>query len=231
MRQIRWIVNIVLSGVIAGLVVNLAGCAIKPRAIIDQPTSASLAPAQPKAVVTNPGGIFQSASYRPIFEDIRARNVGDTIIITIAENTASSTKAGTSTSKTSATSYAAPNLFGGTAQRLARLGVNTKTASTLAEQGNGNFSNTFSGTISVEIIEVMSNGNFKVSGEKELAFDRTTEYVRFSGVVSPSNIAAGNIVPSYQVADAKLEYRTNSHLDTSEAMSIMNRFFLSVIPF
>ena len=41
---------------------------------------------------------------------------------------------------------------------------------------------------------------------------------------------AGEFGIRQQVADAKFEYRTNSHLDTSELMSILSRFFLSVIP-
>ena len=208
---------------------SLAGCAITPKPIIDQPMSARPLPEPPRDKA-NPGAIFQASAYRPLFEDVRARMVGDTIIITIVENTSSTTTTGNATSKAASTSFGAPSLFGASAARTSKLNLSTSTANAVTEKGGDNFANTFNGTITVTITEVLPNGNFKVSGEKKLAFDRETEYVRFSGVVTPSTIVTGNVVSSTQVADAKFEYRTNAHLDGSEMMSILDRFFLSFIP-
>ena len=222
-------INATRSVCIAAVLCLLSACAVTPKAIIDQPISARALPEPPRDKA-NPGAIYQSAGYRPLFEDVRARMVGDAIIITIAENTNTTTTTGNATSKSSAASFAAPTLFGLPASTTAKLGLSTTTANSLTEKGAGNFANTFNGTISVTITEVLSNGNFKVSGEKKLAFDRETEYVRFSGIVTPATIVAGNVVSSTQVADAKFEYRTNAHIDSSEAMSILDRFFLSFIP-
>jgi flagellar L-ring protein precursor FlgH len=69
-----------------------------------------------------------------------------------------------------------------------------------------------------------------VSGEKQIAFDRGSEFVRFSGVVNPDTIALGNNVPSTKVADARIEYRTNTQLDAAQVASILARFFLSFSP-
>ena len=80
------------------------------------------------------------------------------------------------------------------------------------------------------MIEVLANGNLVVSGEKQISLDKGSEFVRFSGVVNPDYIRAGNVVPSTQVADARIEYRTNSRLDASQVMSILTRFFLSFAP-
>jgi len=212
-----------------GFVCLLTGCAITPKSIIDQPMTTRPLPDPPRDK-GNPGAIYQASAYHPLFEDVRARSVGDTITITIAENTNSTTTTGNATSKTAASSYAAPSLFGATAGKTSKLNLSTTTANSVTEKGGDNFGNTFSGTITVTITEVLPNGNFRVSGEKKLAFDRDTEYVRFSGVITPSTIVSGNTVSSTQVADAKFEYRTNAHLDGSEMMSILDRFFLSFIP-
>jgi flagellar L-ring protein precursor FlgH len=37
-------------------------------------------------------------------------------------------------------------------------------------------------------------------------------------------------VPSTQVADARVEYRSNSRLDAAQVMTSLTRFFLSVMP-
>jgi flagellar L-ring protein precursor FlgH len=77
---------------------------------------------------------------------------------------------------------------------------------------------------------VLPNGNLLVSGEKQLAFDKGAEFVRFSGVVNPTSIAAGNVVNSTQVADARFEYRSTSRLDKAEFSSMLSRFFQSLLP-
>jgi flagellar L-ring protein precursor FlgH len=84
--------------------------------------------------------------------------------------------------------------------------------------------------MAVTVIDVLQNGNLMVSGEKQIAFDKGIEYVRFSGIVSPDTIASGNIVSSTQVADARVEYRTNSRIDKAEIMSQLARFFFSFAP-
>ena len=82
----------------------------------------------------------------------------------------------------------------------------------------------------VTVIEVLANGNLLVSGEKQIGLDRGAEFVRFSGVVPLASIGIGNIVSSTQVADAKIEYRTNTQIDQSQLSSMMNRFFYSMLP-
>ena len=77
----------------------------------------------------------------------------------------------------------------------------------------------------------LSNGYLAVSGEKQVAFDKGNEYIRFSGVVNPDSILNGNQVASTQVADARLEYRSNTRIDPVEVASQLGRFFLSVLPF
>jgi flagellar L-ring protein precursor FlgH len=69
-----------------------------------------------------------------------------------------------------------------------------------------------------------------VSGDKQVAFDKGVEFVRFSGVVNPTTIGLGNVVQSTQVADARLEYRSNSRIDKTELMSELARFFFSFAP-
>ena len=80
------------------------------------------------------------------------------------------------------------------------------------------------------VLDVLPNGNLVVSGEKQISLDKSIEYIRFSGVVSPETIV-GNTVSSTQVADARVEYRTNSHYDTAELMSELARFVQSLAPF
>lgn len=219
--------NRIYSIIVAASVV-LAGCASVPDTIIQQPLTARPQPA-PAPVLAN-GAIFQSASYRPLFEDSRARLVGDTLTIAITERTSAGKSGGNSNSKSSSVNYGASALLGLSSSTLGRLNANASGDNSMDEKAAATSSNTFSGTIAVTVTEVLPNGNLLVSGEKQIAFDKGVEFVRFSGVVNPTNILSGNVVQSTQVADARLEYRTNSRLDKTELMSQLARFFFSFLP-
>lgn len=217
----NWRSLVMLSGMLV-----LAGCSSPPSSIIEVPFNARPQPDVRQAPQN--GAIFQSSAYRPLLEDRKARSVGDTLIITINENTTAGKKAANTNSKTGSVTASAPTIFGQTFDQLsATAGSSHKNN----ESGTVTSSNNFSGTIGVTVVDVQPNGNLLVSGEKQVAFDKGVEYVRFSGIVSPDNILSGNRVSSTTVADAKLEYRTNNRIDMSEFMSSVARFFYSMSPF
>jgi flagellar L-ring protein precursor FlgH len=210
------------------LLLNMVGCAMTPKTIVQAPLTAR--PQVPVATAPANGAIFQANAYRPMFEDRRARMVGDVLTIAISEKTDAAKTAGNSSSKTASTSYSAPQIFGLPASTVAKLGLSTATSNKLSETGAESAGNTFTGTITVTVTEVLPNGNLAVSGEKQVAFDNGSEFIRFSGVVNPDTIVNGNTVLSTQVADARVEYRTNSHVDPAEMMSRLSRFFMSMLP-
>jgi flagellar L-ring protein precursor FlgH len=205
----------------------LAGCSATPSTIVQRPTSARPLYTEP-AVPAN-GAIYQASQYRPLFEDRRARHVGDILIIAIVEKT-SAVKAGASSgNKSGSASFGTPglasvrNVFGAT--------VATDAATKFSDADAQSASNTFSGTIGVTVTEVLPNGNLIVAGEKQVAMNKGVEFIRFSGMVSPDNIGVGNTVSSTQVADARVEYRTNSQIDRAEMTAMVSRFFQSLLPF
>lgn len=202
----------------------VSGCAVTPDSIVLQPTTAK--PLSSSVVPPTNGAIFQNAAYRPLFEDRRARMVGDILTIAISEKTSAGKASANSSSKSGSTDFAAPLLFGGSAA----IGLKASSSNKLDGKGAETASNNFTGTIGVTVVDVLPNGNLVVSGEKQIAFDGGAEFVRFSGVVSPDTITAGNVVSSAKVADARAEYRTNSQLDKAQVMSLLTRFFLSFIP-
>ena len=219
--------NIVIATVIA-VGALLSGCATVPDTIVQSPLTAKPQPSS-YARPTN-GAIFQNASYRPIFEDRRPRLIGDTITIVINERSSAGKAAGSSGSKTGTVAAAAPSLFGILPGFTKGLSASASTSNEFEDKGVVSSSNNFISTLSVTVVDVLPNGNLLVGGEKQVAMDKSAEFIRFSGVVDPATITAGNIVSSTQVADAKIEYRTNNHVDTAEVMSALARFFLSVMP-
>ena len=208
--------------------IALGGCAVAPTTIVHQPVVAPV-PRAPMPAVAN-GAIFQVASYRPLFEYRRARFIGDILTITITEKTTAGKANAASAGKSGSATLAVPKLFGVPSTTTGKLSVGASGSDKFEEKAAASSNNNFNGTIGVTVIDVLANGYLVVSGEKQIGLDRGTEFVRFSGVVNPDSIVAGNNVSSTQVADARIEYRTNTHIDAAETMNLLQRFFLSVIP-
>ena len=204
----------------------LAGCSTVPTSIVQRETTAR--PPSAEAPVPANGAIYQSSTYRPMFEDRRARHIGDLLTINIIEKT-SAVKAGASSGNKSGTvNFGVPGFAQG---KIGAASVAANGATKFADGDNQSASNTFTGTIGVTVTEVLSNGNLIVVGEKQVAMNKGVEFIRFSGMVSPDNIQPGNTVSSTQVADARVEYRTNSQIDRAEMASMASRFFQSLLPF
>jgi flagellar L-ring protein precursor FlgH len=213
----------------------LAACAITPPASVHQPMTARPAPLG--AAPVN-GAIYQ-AQYagapayvnRPLFEDRRARAVGDVLTISINETTAASKAADSTAGRTGSNAMSVTGLAGLPGKGMLGSNLAASSASTFEGKGASTSNNAFTGIITVTVIEVLANGNLLVSGEKQVGINQGSEFVRFSGVVNPSVIAAGNTVASTQVADARLEYRGNGYIDEAQTMGWAARFFQSFLPF
>lgn len=212
------------------LAAALAGCvASVPPTAVHQPMTAR--PEPRPAITPSSGAIYSVATARPLFEDRRARFVGDTLIINIQEKVQASKKSENKTTRSSEVDVSVPTVVG-----LPFKGVQ---GTTLAASGTNNFngkgentsSNDFTGTLTVTVIEVYPNGNLLVSGEKQIGLKEGEEFVRFSGVVNPNTITASNTVASTQVADARIEYKANGFLESAQVMGWLGRFFLSFMPF
>jgi flagellar L-ring protein precursor FlgH len=210
---------------------SLAACV--PSTNIKQPLTARPEP-KPVAVPTGNGAIFQAGvNERPLFEDRRARNVGDVLIINIVETTAASGKSSSSEGNSGSIALSTPTVTAGAAGTAVEfpMGVTGNTAVKSANTSASTGSNTFTGSITVTVIEVLPNGNLRVSGEKQVAIKHAEEYVRFSGVVNPATISGSNTVQSTQVADVHVEYKGAQNIDAAAVTTMFNRFFFSILPF
>jgi flagellar L-ring protein FlgH len=209
----------------------VAGCGALRTVEVHQPMSVRPAPLAPVAVTQSNGAIFQVASYAPLFEDRRARNVGDTLTIALNEKINATKQSGTTAQRSGDFSVSIPTVQGLPGKFLQGAQADAKSSNTFAGKGDSSSSNLFTGTITVTVIEVLANNNLVVSGEKQIGINQGSEFIRFSGVVNPNTIVDGNTVTSTQVADARIEYRGTGYIDEAQTMGWLSRFFLTVLPF
>ena len=218
------------------LAAALIGCATPPPATaIRQPLN--MRPQPVAAAPADNGAIYQPApsQARPgasLFEDRKARYVGDTLTVNLVEKTEAKRKSESKDERTStaALNVPAPNVLGSTRG----IGATNWTASGDLSQelkDNETNSNSVTGSITVSVVEVLANGHLVVAGEKQVAINSDTEYIRLAGIVNPAQISSANSISSTQLANAQFESKNTQSLDKSQLGSMLARFFLTVLPF
>lgn len=187
-------------------------------------------PAAPVAPLPPPatGAIFNAQNYRPLFEDHRARLVGDTLTVQIAEKVSASVKSTSTVDKSGSVEAGISALPG--VKSLTRAGASGSGANAFEGKGTSESSNDFAGTITVIVREVLPNGHLLVAGEKQIGVNNTVDTLRFSGQLDPRSILAGNTVPSTQIANVRLEQRGRGAQADAQVMGWLGRIFLSVLP-
>lgn len=216
------------AAVLAALLV-LAGCDVLfPRVQV-----ADTAPIPQASVAAAPpanGSIYQAASYRPLFEDHRARHVGDTLVVQIVEKVSASQKSTSSIDKSGTLSAGITALPGVKPAAFARAGADANSANTFAGKGATESSNDFSGTITVVVREVLPNGHLVIAGEKQIGVNNSVDLLRFAGQLDPRAIQPGNTVSSTQIANVRVEHRGRGAQADAQVMGWLARVFLSVLP-
>lgn len=207
----------------------LAGCASTPSTGVHQPMT--VRPVNNAEKIAANGSIFQAGAARPLFEDRRARYIGDILTVNIVENTAASIKSSSDATSTGSTTASVGAITGLPNLGLPGLGATGSHNNTFSGKGDSAATNVFTGNITVTVIETLGNGNLLVSGEKQVAIGQGQEFIRLSGVVNPYTITSANTVNSSQIADARVEYKSSGYIAEAQVMGWMARFFLSVLPF
>lgn len=189
-------------------------------------------PQEPPPPPAASGSIYRPTTSIALFEDVKARRVGDTLTIQLAERTQASKSAKTDASKETTTDTGNPVLFGDTITRNGEEILSNEWETTQEFEGSGSSSqsNRLDGNITVTVAEVLPNGNLFVRGEKWLTLNQGEEYVQVTGIVRPTDIGADNSIPSYKVADARITYSGNGVIPDANRAGLLARFFMKLWP-
>ena len=213
------------------VIVALAGCqTLYPIPKVEVATPTYMAPPVIPVPEIHNGSIFQAAQYRPLFEDYRARLVGDSITVQITEKisaTQTSTSTIDKTGKVTAAITAFPLLSANSFNRASAAGSSENSFSGAGTVAN---SNDFSGTITAVVTGVLANGHLLIAGEKQIGVNQNVDVLRFSGQVDPRMIQSGNVVASAQIANVRIEQRGRGAQADAQGIGWLSRFFLNVLP-
>ena len=184
----------------------VAGCSVLPPTPLTH--SAGFAPVYPVATAApeQATGSLYNAAFGETFLG-RGRNfqIGDVITVVLSESTqAARTQKGTVSRTASNNVLPTATLGGGLLGSTSAL-----LGGTISSDGSGTADQTasLSGSVVVTVVDVMSNGNLVVRGEKQLALTEGSEIIQVAGVIRPDDVAPNNTVQSKRLANAQITYR------------------------
>ena len=216
-----------------------SGCALSPNAPppVDMPVATTPPVLQPREQVAEAptGSLFNASRYRPAFEDRRARLVGDLVTVQIVESVTArqNQDSGVSRKNSLGAGVSALPFFKGGATQTIKDSLNAELGSKSDFSGKGSTSNvnTFTGTISTTVVDVLPNGHLVVAGEKQVGVNQNVDVLRFTGTVDPRSLRPGSTVASNQVANVRIESRGRGQGSEAQSIGWLSRFFLNVMPF
>lgn len=228
---------LVSTGLFALVMLLATGCAPKTTKVDTRSI-----PVQPTTIPASSGSLWPGETSRnALFQDLRARNVGDIVTIVVSEKTSAIKEASTSTARESSSDIALKKLLGlpldfrmkdfaGTGQPFSPE-IEEDYSTEFDGTGTTKRSGELSAVISSRVVEILPNGNLVLEGKKDTVVNNELQYIVLTGIVRPEDITEQNTVPSNLIADARIEYSGKGVVADEQRPGWMRRILDNVWPF
>ncbi|WP_117236490.1 flagellar basal body L-ring protein FlgH [Vibrio maerlii] len=209
----------------SGIVDTLRG---RTDPVAGDPAWAPVHPTQkPEHYAAATGSLFNIDHVSDLYDDSKPRGLGDIITVNLDENTKASKNANADMSKTN-DSKMEPLSVGGQELTIGNnynFSYDLNNTNTFAGDANAKRSNSLTGAITVEVVDVLANGNLVIRGEKWMTLSTGDEYIRLSGTIRPDDIEFDNTIASTRISNARIQYSgTGANQDMQEP-GFLARFF------
>ncbi len=223
----------------------LSGCTAaitEPELNFEPPVYVEQMPAREESKnYVSTGSIFGQGS-NPLFSDRKAMNVNDIVTVVVSEAAKSSSSGAKKLSEADTTSlgggtfgYAGNNTamaaHAGSLTGLANMGFSSKTANAYSGQGSATRDTSFSAMVTARVVKVLENGNYFISGKRDILVDDQKQIIQLSGVIRPYDIDQYNRIDSSQMSDAKILYKTEGDIDRATKQGWGTKILQAIWPF
>lgn len=182
------------------------------------------------------GASIFATSQRGLFEDDRARNVGDIVVIQVDETDAATHDATTKMGKKSDWNI---GVSGSLVEMLAKAVPAAGLANLLGTNSGSNFDGTgtvkrggrMTAMLPVRVRKVLPNRDLYVEGTKVVMVGHEEHHLYISGVVRQVDIRADGSISSGRVADAEIEYTGRGDVTDYQRPGWLTRMLNKVQPF
>lgn len=142
--------------------------------------------------------------------DRRDFKVGDVISVLLDEYTLASANRNVTAESRRAGSLDGSASYDGTT--LGRAGLDTERGASSRDRGENVRRDRLTGELTVRVVEVDERGLLRVEGTKRMKVDGNEQEMTLTGWVRPEDVPAHNVMESWRIADASIEYNNTGKL-------------------
>lgn len=203
----------------------------------DDPHYAPVIPNTPVHQGPVNGSLYNPSQGVSLWDDQRARQVGDILTVVLEERTSSSKSSTSTVTKDGEISMDAPTLFGRTPStklpflpNISPLTLEAQASANRESSGEAaaNQQNNLTGQLAVTVTNVLPNGVMVIRGEKWLQLTEGKEFLRISGLVRPDDLRQDNSISSTKIADARITFSGTGQFADTHKVGWLSRFFNSM---
>lgn len=172
-----------------------------------------------------------------LFEDLRARRVGDLLTIVINENTTANEREQKALARTATTAnsftYKGSSSAGQSVSRSGAAALEIDGSSNRTFTGSAQYTSgrAFTDQVTVSVIDVKPNGNLVVAGYRYRVISGETRVIRVTGEIRVADIGVDNSVISNVVANFQMTYMGRGPQTSFETQGFFGRAMNLVWPF
>lgn len=210
------------------LIPVLSGCmSTGGKPIADDPYYAPVYPEAPPTKIAATGSMYQDSQASSLYSDIKALKVGDIITVILMEQTQAKKSANNEIKKGTDLSLDPIYAGGGNITIGGQpIDLNYSDSMNTKRQSDADQSNSLSGSISANVMQVLNNGNLVIRGEKWISINNGDEFVRLTGVVRSQDIRPDNTIDSPRVANARIQYSGTGTFAEVQKVGWLSSFFM-----
>lgn len=223
--------------------VILGGCSSTPERLEKFSYEPNYPMNIPKKTLPKNGSLYQTAEAMTLFDDSRAHRIGDIITISLAEKFDAKKKDEAKYNKDNTQNFGLNGQAqAGTNARVlggdvsipglgTGIGVGYGSSGAFTGKSDVKQNSSLSGSIAVTVVEVISNGNLIIRGEKWITIHDGEEVIRFAGIVRPQDIRPDNTIDSEKVADVRLIYKDTGMAGDTARPGAVTKWLTKYWPF
>ena len=137
-----------------------------------------------------------------MYGDVRAKRVGDLVVVQIVESSSAEKTAKTESSKDNSANASATSVLGLPLNQSSIFGyklspeLNLSSNTDFEADGKTSRDDSISGTVSARVERVLPSGNLVIKGKKQTRVNSEIQYIVLSGIVRPQDSSPANTILS-----------------------------------
>lgn len=216
------------------------GCSPAKQAPTPMPVMTPPVQYEPEPM-NNPGSLFAATDSEYLFDDNRARRIGDIVVVTVTETSKGKHTSDSKAEKSNDTSLAVTNFSAGLATAVDPFNmkggagtaplIGSATSNKFSSKGETKNESTLTASVACRVVRVLPGNVMQVEGARQVRINDETQVLVVRGLLRHRDIGPSNTVASSYLADAHIEVYGRGILADKQRPGWLSRILDNVWPF